>query len=45
MDNFKGDFLNVSIFLHPQIPDVQIVVSYVCIITNHTSMESLFVQL
>ncbi len=24
---FKGDFLNVLTFLHPQIPDVQIVVS------------------
>jgi len=23
----KGDFLNVSTFLHPQIPDFQIVVS------------------
>jgi len=24
MHNFKGDFLNVSVFfLHPQIPDVQ----------------------
>ncbi len=22
--NFKGDFLNISIFLHPQIPDFQI---------------------
>ena len=27
MDNFKGDFLNISIFLYPQIPDFQIVVS------------------
>ncbi len=24
MDNFKGDFLNILIFLHPQIPDFQI---------------------
>ncbi len=21
LDNFKGDFLNIAIFLHPQIPD------------------------
>jgi len=28
MDNFKGDFLNVFIFLHPQIPDFQIVVPW-----------------
>jgi len=27
MDNFKGDFLNVLIFLHPQISDFQIVVN------------------
>ncbi len=27
MDNFKDDFLNISIFLHPQIPAFQIVVS------------------
>ncbi len=26
LDNFKGNFLNISIFLHPQIPDLQIVV-------------------
>ncbi len=26
-DNFKGDFLNILIFLHPQISDFQIVVS------------------
>ncbi len=25
--NFTGDFLNIVIFLHPQIPDFQIVVS------------------
>ncbi len=25
--NFKGDFLNISIVLHPQIPDFQIVLS------------------
>ncbi len=24
MNNFKDDFLNISIFLHPQIPDCQI---------------------
>uniref|UniRef100_A0A673GNA1 Uncharacterized protein n=1 Tax=Sinocyclocheilus rhinocerous TaxID=307959 RepID=A0A673GNA1_9TELE len=27
LDNFNGDFFNISIFLHPQIPDFQIVVS------------------
>ncbi len=27
LDNFKDDFLNILIFLHPQIPDLQIVVS------------------
>ncbi len=27
LDNFKGDLLNIQIFLHPQIPDFQIVVS------------------
>ncbi len=27
LDNFKGDFLNILIFLQPQIPDFQIVVS------------------
>ncbi len=35
-------------FLHPQIPDFQIVVSYCSQIlsyTNHTSMESFFIQL
>ncbi len=33
-------------FLHPQIPDFQIVVSQPNIVlTNHTSMESLFIQL
>ncbi len=45
---FKGDFLNVLTFLHPQIPDVQIVsisAKYYPIITIHTSMESLFTQL
>ncbi len=25
LDNFKGDFLNIWIFLHPQIPDIQVV--------------------
>ncbi len=24
LDNFKGDFLNISFFLHPQILDLQI---------------------
>ncbi len=28
-DNFKGDFLNILSFLHPQIPDFQIVVSQI----------------
>ena len=37
-DNFKGDFLNVLIFLHPQIPDVQNIVKYCPILTNHTSI-------
>ncbi len=41
MNNFKGNFLNILIFLHPQIPDFLIVVSQ----TNHTSMESLCIQL
>uniref|UniRef100_A0A673LFM2 WD and tetratricopeptide repeats protein 1-like n=1 Tax=Sinocyclocheilus rhinocerous TaxID=307959 RepID=A0A673LFM2_9TELE len=27
LDNFKGDFLNILIYSHPQIPDFQIVVS------------------
>jgi len=27
MDNFKGNFLNVSIFLHPQIPVIHTVIS------------------
>ncbi len=27
LDNFKGDFLNILIFLHPQIPDFQIIAS------------------
>ncbi len=41
-----GNFLIISIFLHPQIPDFQIVVSRPNIVlTNHTSMESLFIQL
>ncbi len=26
LDNFKGDFLSNSIFLHPQNPDFQIIV-------------------
>ncbi len=28
LDNFNGDFLSISIFLHPQIPDFQIIVSH-----------------
>ncbi len=40
LDNFKGDFLNILI---PQIPDFQIVV-YCPILTNQTSMESLFIH-
>ncbi len=24
LNNFKGDFLNILIFLHPQIPDFQL---------------------
>ncbi len=27
LDNFKGDFLNILIYLHPQIIEFQIVVS------------------
>ncbi len=27
LGNFKSDFLNIKIFLHPQVPDFQIVVS------------------
>ncbi len=45
MDSFKGDFLNILIYLLPQIPDVQIVVSQSNIVLYHTSMESLFIQL
>jgi len=37
MDNFKGDILNVSIF--------QISTKYCPILTNHTSMGILFIQL
>jgi len=41
MDNFKGDFLNVLIFFFaPKISQPK------ChILTNHTSMESLFILL
>ncbi len=42
--NLKSDFLNILILFHPQIPDFEIVV-YFPILTNHTSMESLFIQL
>ncbi len=45
MDSFKGDFLNILIYLLPQIPDFQIVVSRPNIAIYHTSMESLFIQL
>jgi len=39
MDNFKNNLLNVSFFLHPQIPDFQIVVSRPNIVlSNHTSI-------
>jgi len=35
MDNFKSDFLNVGIFLHPQIPDFKIISTKYCpILTN-----------
>ncbi len=48
-DNFKGDFLNISIFfLHPQIPVFQIVVFWPKIVQSyalHASVESLFIQL
>ncbi len=40
----KAIFSIFRLFLHPQIPDIQIVV-YRPILTNHISMESLFVQL
>ncbi len=36
LNNFKDDFLNISIFLHPQIPDFKY-----C--PNHTSMENVFI--
>ncbi len=31
LNNFKDDFLNISIFLHPQIPDLKIL-SYLLLI-------------
>ncbi len=34
LENFKGDFLNILIFLHPQIPDFQIVVSRLNIVLS-----------
>ncbi len=37
-NNFKDDFLNIQMFLHPQIPDLKY-----C--PNHTSMEILLIQL
>ncbi len=52
LNSFKGFILRLffqylDFFLHPQIPDFQIVVSQlICpILINHTSMESLFIQL
>ncbi len=33
-NNFKDDFLNIQMVLHPQIPDLQI-------LSDHTSMEIL----
>ncbi len=45
LDNFKGDFLNICIFMHPHIQDIQIVIFQPNVITNHTSMKSLFFQL
>ncbi len=46
LNKCKDDFLNIWIFLHPQIPDFQIVVSRPNIVlSNHTSMERLFIQL
>jgi len=42
---FYSDILNVLIFLHPQIPDFPIVASQPnIVITNHSSMESLFIS-
>ncbi len=43
--NFIWTTLKGIYFLHPQIPDFQIVVSQQNILTNHTSMESLSIQL
>ncbi len=43
--NFIWTTLKAIYFLHPRIPDFQIVVSQQNILTNHTSMESLFIQL
>ncbi len=47
LDNFKGDFLNIlNFYLLLQIPDFQRVVSRPNIVlTNHKSMEILFIQL
>ncbi len=44
LDNFKGDFPQYFDCLHPQIPDFQIA-KYCPILTNHTQMGSLFIQL
>ncbi len=44
LDNFKGDFLNISIFFAPS--DCRFSNSCIsAILTNHASMESLFIQL
>ncbi len=46
--DFKGDFLNISIFFAPsdsRCSNSCISAKYCPILTNHTSMESLFIQL
>ncbi len=46
LDNFKGDFLNIWIFFAPSDSRYSSCISakYCPIITNHTSMESSFIQ-
>ncbi len=48
LDNFKGDFLNIYLFLLPQISWILenscISGKYCHILTNHTSMKIWFVQ-
>ncbi len=39
MNNFKGDFLNIWIFLLPQIPDFQIVVSQPNIVQSYQTIH------